>query len=396
MKTLPLLMLLVLLAACTKTGTEQPKEPPTPKAKGVLVSQVPSEADLIVPSIRYILEDLACLDKNYNVKNRFVHDPDCNPLMYKSSGLGSPKQLYYMDLDHPDCEQNNCPMVQITNMDCFFDSGTPFPDRKRIMTLAICSDTNGDGILYDGDESNLYILNLETEELKQITSGINLNNPDLRSDGQKIVFSGAEQGLKFRVYTMNPDGTGLTALTNDDNYMDFDTAWSPDGSMISFSRVIQQDFPLTIPSGVWVMNSDGTGLKQLTSGGPNPEGKTQGAYAIGIDADPELSPDNSKVVFSRLMDDESNGRFGVYTLHVVDVDNPGNIKILSPPATGDFIPEWSERGICVISMAWRGEDPMDAYHGLILIDPETGSRTELETFPNTVYPLGAYGCKFIS
>ena len=42
--------------------------------------------------------------------------------------------------------------------------------------------------------------------------------------------------------------------------------------------------------------------------------------SIGIDADPDLSPDNRQVVLSRLMKGKENIPFGVYELIVVDVE----------------------------------------------------------------------------
>jgi len=98
--------------------------------------------------------------------------------------------------------------------------------------------------------------------------------------------------------------------------MDFDCAWSEDGTKIIFNRL---PLPfLTNPSQIWLMDSGGTNLKKITDGGPNPNNEEpHRSYPIGIDADPDLSPDNKKIVFSRLRTGKENVPFGVYELKPV-------------------------------------------------------------------------------
>ena len=48
---------------------------------------------------------------------------------------------------------------------------------------------------------------------------------------------------------------------------------------------------------IWIMDADGSNQKKLTDGGQNPDNEgPQGHYPIGIDADPDLNPDNSKTI----------------------------------------------------------------------------------------------------
>ena len=56
---------------------------------------------------------------------------------------------------------------------------------------------------------------------------------------------------------MSPDGSGQLNLTNDVNE-DYDPAWSPDGSLIVFSRSTGAHFHL------YSMNADGSDVQQLT------------------------------------------------------------------------------------------------------------------------------------
>ena len=56
------------------------------------------------------------------------------------------------------------------------------------------------------------------------------------------------------VYTMNPDGTNVTQLTNlRPNSAAFWLAWSADAKQLAF-----QLYPPNAPPQIWIMNADGT------------------------------------------------------------------------------------------------------------------------------------------
>ena len=57
---------------------------------------------------------------------------------------------------------------------------------------------------------------------------------------------------------MNPDGTFIRRLSTLSVYAD-NPAWSPDGTEITFDSNLQ----------IWVMNADGSGARQLTTGDSN-------------------------------------------------------------------------------------------------------------------------------
>ena len=71
-----------------------------------------------------------------------------------------------------------------------------------------------------------------------------------------IAFARGTQGNQH-IFIVNPDGSGLTQLTTG-KQTDGEPAWSPDGKEIVFYSDRSGSFQL------YVMNADGTGAKRLT------------------------------------------------------------------------------------------------------------------------------------
>ena len=376
-------LLLVVALACSS----QANMPPTPIPDGVLIQEIPAEMDIIFDSIRYMLNDTACLDENYAVDKNFINLPGCNALIYDSqdNGLASPRQLFAMDIETGDA-------LQITNTDCFFILGQAV-DSATLMTLAICSDTDANGKINEKDKPELYLLDLATQKMDCLTCEYDLtsiNNADYSQANKKVVFS-AQHGTAFHNYLFSIDtNKTLVQITDQDDYMDFDCAWSEDGTKIVFNRLPTPW--LTTPSQVWLMDADGTNQEKITEGGPNPNNEeNHGMYPIGIDADPDLSPDNTKIVFSRLKTAKENVPFGVYELIVIDVDTK-EIEILDSHYA-NMVPQWKSGGILInrqVGAASAGEmNPVELKQSLYLY--RDGRFEELESYPYNVFPLGAYG-----
>jgi Tol biopolymer transport system component len=171
-------------------------------------------------------------------------------------------------------------------------------------------------------------------------------------------------GTANEIYTINPDGTGLVRLTNNPAD-DRDPAWSPDGTKIVFAS---NRSPYTRGfvghMHLWVMNADGTGLTQLTTGTDNesqpawsPDGtKIAYHYSNGIAAvftdgtkdnsinltasdngktwyrgEPTWSPDGQSLAFTSNYD----GFYRVYTW------TPGYALTLTPQGDQDQFPAWA-------------------------------------------------------
>jgi len=268
-------------------------------------------------------------------------------------------------------------------------------DSTRIMAIGACNDTDGDGVVSTKDEINIFLIDLADKEIECLTRGLNItsiNNPDFSSVNGKIVFSAQWKGVFHNyLFTLDLDGN-LTQMTDDDDFFDFDCSWSEDGSKIVFSRLPTQDYPWLIPTQVWLMDADGANKTQMTEGGPNPDDEDpQGAYPIGIDADPDLSPDNNKIVFSRLKTGKQNEPFGVYELVVINVETREETVLDSSYA--NMIPEWKHQGIVFIRQVGSSGGVMDLKQSMYIY--RDGEFTNLEPDPYDVFPIGSNGASWI-
>ena len=84
--------------------------------------------------------------------------------------------------------------------------------------------------------------------------------PGYSPDGKKIVFSSQPPREQTFVYTMNSDGTGIRKLEEGRQ-----PTWSPDGSEIVFIRTHESIQGSGLET-VWVMDSNGTNIRQLIFG----------------------------------------------------------------------------------------------------------------------------------
>ena len=121
------------------------------------------------------------------------------------------------------------------------------------------------------------------------------------------------------IVTLNPDGTGLAAVTSDGRSQD--PAWSPDGQKIAFVR---EGPPLL---NIYTMNADGSGVTQLTSGSAS-------------DLTPAWSPDGAKIAFTRRSSSDSSGR-DVYTMNA---DGSDITQLTNTPQSDEVDPAWSPLG----------------------------------------------------
>jgi len=168
----------------------------------------------------------------------------------------------------------------------------------------------------------------------QATSTDNRTNDGLPAwspDGTKIAFT-SSQSDKYEIWTMNNDGSGRVRLTDLKSLSNM-PRWSPDGSKIVFiSQVMAAG---GIPSiQIFVMNSDGSGLQQLTAADILPSGSEGRAVWNSV---PAWSPDSSKIIFSSNRDGDGS----TTVLYTMNADGSDQRKFgLSTDVDGSQ-PDWS-------------------------------------------------------
>ena len=216
-----------------------------------------------------------------------------------------------------------------------------------------------------------------------------INNPDYSPVNGKIVFS-AQINSVFHNYLFTIDADkNLEQITADADYMDFDCAWSEDATMIVFNRLPSPWFEHAAQ--IWLMNSDGSDKKKMTNGGDNPNNEEpHRRYPIGTDADADMSPDNTQIVFSRLKTGKENVPIGVWELITIDVSTKEETVLDSSYA--NMVPEWKSSGI-LFTRQIGGTDPMKVQQ--VLYRFKDGEFEPLEEYPYNVFPFGGFGGSWI-
>ena len=152
----------------------------------------------------------------------------------------------------------------------------------------------------------------------------------------QMVFASTRSGIP-QLYLVNADSTDLTQLTIMEKGA-CQPSWSPDGSQLVFISPClgRADFTETIynESSLYMINADGTGLKQLTP-------------APGSDFEPAWSPDGTRIAFTSV-------RGGFRQIYALDVESL-EITLLTntTSAIESSQPSWSPDGSKIAYMVKR-------------------------------------------
>lgn len=115
----------------------------------------------------------------------------------------------------------------------------------------------------------VFVISRDGTGLRRITTDSSANyQPNWSPDGRRVVFTSDRAG-HGDLYLMNADGSNLTRLTTMPGGGYYQSSFSPDGKQIVFQG--RPDNGLTSDR-VFVINVDGTGLRQLTDSSYGAEG----------------------------------------------------------------------------------------------------------------------------
>jgi uncharacterized repeat protein (TIGR01451 family) len=210
-------------------------------------------------------------------------------------------------------------------------------------TISIVVTPNTPGVVINSASVESNLVDPNPVNNSATTTTIVLASTPRTDPGAKIVFGSLRDG-NMEVYTMNPDGTGQTNLTNNSAY-DGTVASSPDGSKIAF--VSDRDGNLEIYS----MNADGSSPTRLTTDASS-------------DWAPSWSPDGTKITFQSFRDGTSQ----IYSMD----SNGDNQTRLTNHSAYDYFPVWSPFGNKILFSSTR-----DGNLELYLMNPDGTEQTRI-------------------
>lgn len=178
--------------------------------------------------------------------------------------------------------------------------------------------------------NQIFLKNLDTGEVTQLTNTRNNSSPKWSPDGSKIVFVSFTKENLHDIYIMNQDGSGQTPIvaTSADEYF---PDWSPDGKQILFSS-----FSRSSASEIYLFDLASKDVKKLTN-------------TIKDDYLPTWSADGKYIAFTFGMGDS-------YT-QIYTMNNDGTVvRQITNSDLGEFnsTPVWCPDDTCIIFEGGRG------------------------------------------
>lgn len=180
------------------------------------------------------------------------------------------------------------------------------PRRHRVRTMAMAAGMLGSMLVWNGPAQAVPNKGL---------NGLIACGGELPTDRPLVA--------DFEIYTMNPDGSNRTNITDENPITDYNPLWTADGTKIIYEaetvgQVSDDTFEL------WTMNPDGSGKAILYANG-TPEDIPRGVH-----------PDGSQIVV------QSN-ETGNNEIFKMNADGTGKVNLTNHPAS-DAWPRWSADG----------------------------------------------------
>ena len=111
---------------------------------------------------------------------------------------------------------------------------------------------------HQGADLNVYVVPAAGGTAQRITAVGSQDKPDWSPDGRLIAYAWGYELGSDDVRVVRPDATGDAPVTDDLLISDGNPAWAPSGRRLAISR----------PGYIWTVAPDGSGLRQVTHGGP--------------------------------------------------------------------------------------------------------------------------------
>ncbi len=194
--------------------------------------------------------------------------------------------------------------VQLSTTSSFYFSAQLSANGKKAVYTAGVDTGAGAGYV------QLFVVDTATKAVTQLTSDLEDHwDAQLSADGSKVLYDAFDESTgNFQIHTMSSSGGAETQLVpgedslNLSGYDVYFPTFAPNGRIV---------FRNNWGGELFIINGDGTGLTQLTS---------------GDDYTPSVSPDGTKIVFER--DWVSETEYG-WDVWIMDIDGQ-NAQVLAP------------------------------------------------------------------
>jgi TolB protein len=160
---------------------------------------------------------------------------------------------------------------------------------------------------------------------------------------KRILFNSERDG-KANIYSMKPDGSSLTQLTDNADYY-YASRWSHDGTNIAFLSNAE----------IYTMDAYGDNKTKLTNT------SAQNYY-------PVWSPDDKKIAFI-------SNRDGNWEIYSMNVDSSNQVNLTNNSATDEY-PSWSPDGKRIVYDS--GSNP----YSISIMNSDGGGKTLLVSMPD--------------
>jgi WD40 repeat protein len=192
------------------------------------------------------------------------------------------------------------------------------PDGREIAFVSFRNEPNPTNC-YPSCNSEIYVMNADGTNVRRVTDSPGIDTwPSWSPDGTRLAFQRGEPSL-WEIWTVAPDGSGLSFVTagHDDGCPVYASApdWSPAGDYIAFAS--HNMYPCGENTAIALVHPDGTGSRLLTSL----------SNLVGLDWSPDaqrLSMGNNSTAFIYELDDGT--RSAIY-------ENGADFVVWSPDGT---------------------------------------------------------------
>ena len=182
--------------------------------------------------------------------------------------------------------------------------------------------------------------------------------PSFSPDGSLVIFSRCRADFEAcAIYTVKTNGTGLTALTHfnpSHGVLDLRARYSPDGKTIAFDSANRGGVIFAI----YLMGPHGAKVRMLT--------------ATGLEAlEPDWSPDGATIAFQAPCCSNSKG-----TIWSIHVDGSGAGQLTPPTALFQQNPRFSPQGDRIV---FQSTGPNFDNASILAMDPDGNSLSTIQT-----------------